>query len=105
MNYSMQSPGGTIANQSTSWKRISDVFNHSAPAGYALSRTYDTTRSIAGTTVDCTAYEYVLLIHNQRATNYTFYVSKSVEFPVEFKCATAGSVLDLVLVRTNISRL
>ena len=100
---------GTITdnNQSTRWDRVSSNGTVVAglPSGWALSRTYDTTRFVSGSTIDCKAYLYT-----KGSTGITSYVDKSVGFPVEFVYATrltaiSSLSIDLPIAHTNIKGL
>jgi uncharacterized protein (UPF0333 family) len=99
--FSIQSQLGSQNNQTTSWNKRSSELNYTAPTGYTLSKTYDTTRLIAGNAVDCTAYEYT-----QGTTTMTAYISKSIGFPEEitfYETSSGTSIsIDLTLVHTNI---
>ncbi len=101
--YSLNSSIFSSANQTTHWSELtSSTYSYQTPSGFNLSRTYDTTRLVAGNAVACTAYEF-----RQGNTTLTEYLSNSVGFPIEFTYSSAipsGGTLsmDLALVRTNI---
>jgi hypothetical protein len=75
------------------------------PAGTdpEVARTYDTNVTLNGNTVQAVAYVYQPSISNNRTYVSTWFVSKSIQFPVEYDISIDNTTsVDMHLVRTNI---